>query len=192
MRPFKIAVAFYVLFANLIQAQETTVNLTASVIGPDNQIRLAEHPDWWYRPGNNPDWAKGEMDTLQWKKKNPLQVSKKAIAINKREEGWFRLKVGLDSTLKPIPVFLRIGVFGPALDVFQNGEMVLSAGQMTPYQRSEWQQLNLISTVRLTPDTPNVIAIHYLYEPLGFPASSRSIHFPFNESYNDYLGDYSQ
>jgi len=79
-------------------AQDSTVELSPGMFDKSQLIRLADSQGWIYKPGNDTSWANPGINTGDWEKLSPAQLTKKMAAKDGRLEGWFRIKIKPDSS----------------------------------------------------------------------------------------------
>ncbi len=99
MKFFKFILLF-LLAAQHCQAQDTAVILTKGMIDqPTNAIYFGWLNGWKFKQGTDTGFEKINIDTTGWKKLKPVEISSKQADKNGRVEGWFRIKIRLDSSL---------------------------------------------------------------------------------------------
>lgn len=108
-------------------AQDTTLVLDTAMFNADQQIFLASADGWVYQPGNNPAWASPGLNTSSWRKRKLTELSIKDVDNTGRVEGWFRLRLKLDSTFKSMPVWFRKSTWS-AVDLYVDGNLLASYG----------------------------------------------------------------
>jgi signal transduction histidine kinase len=127
----KINLVFFFAFSFFrlqVQAQESVTLLDTSLFDLNfHSIALSNLEGWKYKAGNNPSWASKDMDMVDWIRLNPAQLTIKNAAEDGRVEGWFRLKIKLDSSFKDIPIGIQANRYA-ATDVYIDGQLVASFG----------------------------------------------------------------
>ncbi|GAB3776602.1 hypothetical protein GCM10028818_22560 [Spirosoma horti] len=108
-------------------AQDSTLVLDTAMFNAEQQIFLASADGWVYQPGNNPAWASPGLNTSSWRKRKPTELSIKDVDKTGRVEGWFRLRLKLDSTFKNMPVWFRKSTWS-AVDLYIDGNLLASYG----------------------------------------------------------------
>ncbi|HEU5052093.1 MAG TPA: ATP-binding protein [Hanamia sp.] len=100
MKPVKIVFVLLLLAVQFAKAQDTSVVVSANMFDKFNDVlSLGNDNAWLFRPGNDSNWARADIDTTGWIKMNPAELSKKYADKNGRVEGWFRIKLKFDSSL---------------------------------------------------------------------------------------------
>jgi signal transduction histidine kinase len=126
MRLFYLLVVLTLSLAKSL-AQDTTLMLNSSMFNSDQQINLTSDTGWVYHAGHNPVWASPDLNTMGWTRRNPSTLSVKDTDRTGRVEGWFRLRVQLDSSFKGIPVgFIKSS--WAAVDLYLDGRRLASFG----------------------------------------------------------------
>ncbi len=67
---------------------------------PFQTVPLSKLDGWYFRVGNDTTWAKKDVDITGWQKLSPASLSAKYADKSGRVEGWFRIKIKLDNTVK--------------------------------------------------------------------------------------------
>ena len=102
MRIKLLFVFLLLLDSHFSMAQDKTLVLSGSMFDRNQQIQLASSDGWIFKPGNNPDWADTAIEAGDWEAFKPIDISQGLADENGRVEGWFRLKLRLDSSLDSI------------------------------------------------------------------------------------------
>jgi signal transduction histidine kinase len=163
MLPF---VFLLLLDSHFTMAQDKTLVLSGSMFDRNQQIQLASADGWIFKHGNNPDWADAAIETSDWEAVNPIDISPELADENGRVEGWFRLKLRLDSSLDSIPLGISRKLWF-ATDIYIDGKLVHAFGKTgNPY--SAYNPVNKFpSSLHLTPGKEHVVAMHFVaYESL--------------------------
>ena len=117
----------YWMTTGVTLAQDTTLQLSTHIFDNRQVLELATLPGWVFQSGHNPTWAKPGLNTAVWLKRSPSDLSAKDADAAGKAEGWFRLRIRLDSTFKGIPLGVRNRAYA-ATDVYINGQLVASFG----------------------------------------------------------------
>lgn len=155
-------------------AQDSTVNLTTLMFDKNQVITLFTLDGWLFREGSNPAWAGIDINTTGWQKVKPRQITKKMADKDGRIEGWFRLKIRLDSSFGDMPLYLSVFNWGAA-DIYVDGNLFHSYGNTgingKAYKGSNPINKRPISFIHSRPDKEHVVALHFInYVPV-FPLS---------------------
>ena len=140
-------------------AQDTVVFLSTSDFESHQQLFLAPLDGWIFQQGNDPNWANEKVDTSDWEKMNPTQLSTALEDRFGRIEGWFRLKFKLDHSFKGLPLGISRHLWA-ASDVYINGDLIHSFGNTG----STFEGYNPLAkepiSVHLEVDKVYVLAVH--------------------------------
>jgi signal transduction histidine kinase len=137
-------------------------------------ITLFTLDGWLFRVGNNPAWAGIDINTTGWQKLKPSQITKKMADKDGRIEGWFRLKIRLDSSFGDMPLYLGVFNWG-ASDIYVDGNLFHSYGNTgingRAYKGSNPISKRLVNFMHSKPGNEHLVAIHFInYVPV-FPLS---------------------
>ena len=122
----KIALLLFIPFIGL--AQDSVIIITPENFSKDlDSYALASADGWIFHQGNDSNWAKETIDVTDWKKLKPSKLSVKYADKNGRVEGWFRIKIRIDSSLGNREFGFRLGSFA-ATDLYINGQFLTTAG----------------------------------------------------------------
>jgi len=162
----KLRLFFSVLFLSLIgfcKAQDTTVVLDTSMFDVNFQtINLSGTNGWIFKEGNDTDWARKDISTVDWKKFNPTQLTIENADENGRVEGWFRIRFRLDSSFQNQPVGIAMGRWA-ATDVYIDGAHIISSGNTglngKPYEENR-TNYPLPKVVDLVPGVDYTLDLH--------------------------------
>ncbi|MCS4435254.1 sensor histidine kinase [Aquiflexum gelatinilyticum] len=115
-------------------AQQEVIVLSADMFKSHQRIFLAPLDGWIFRQGNDPKWADLDLDSNGWETMNPTALNPKMEDENGRLEGWFRIILKLDDSLKDTPFYLSRSLWA-ATDVYLDGKLIHSFGNTgDPYQ----------------------------------------------------------
>lgn len=157
-------VVFMLAMVMIIQtgySQEQVVTLSVNDFQSHQRIFLAPHGDWVFKQGNDLTWANPEADVSGWKKLNPTEINAGMEDASGRIEGWFRIKIKLDSSFNDIPLAISRDLWA-ATDVYINGKLFHSFGDTgNPYTAFN-PILKYPVPVKLIPGEVYVIAIHFV------------------------------
>ncbi len=148
------------LLAQLSYGQET-VTLSSRLFEHHQQIRLAPLDGWLFHEGNDSSWADPDADTNDWKKFKPLELSTTLEDEDGRVEGWFRLRVKLDSSLANIPLGISRQLWS-ATDVFIDGKLIQSYGNTGDPFEAYNPVLKEAIPVTLVPNVEYLVAVHFV------------------------------
>jgi two-component system, NtrC family, sensor kinase len=114
--------------------QEEVVILTSDLFQSHQRLFLAPLDGWIYHPGHDQIWANPDLDVSTWQAFNPTQLNTELEDASGRIEGWFRIKIKLDESMKDIPLFLSRNLWA-ATDIYLDGKLIHAFGNTgNPYQ----------------------------------------------------------
>jgi two-component system, NtrC family, sensor kinase len=133
---------FVIATSTVVVAQEQTIVLSKDMIENDF-IHLDRLEGWIFKPGNIVDGATPALDTSDWQILRPSDVSAEILNEIGAIEGWFRIRVRLDSTFADTPLFWSIITWG-AIDLYVDGNRVKQYG-VTSSERGAFRGYNPLS-----------------------------------------------
>jgi two-component system, NtrC family, sensor kinase len=120
-----------VLHVATATAQVQTLPDTTIVLSPRmmmaNAIALGRLDGWIFKEGNSTAWAQQEIDASGWKKLKPSQLSEKMTDKSGKLEGWFRIKILLDTAFGDTPLDFFMNAWA-ASDVYLDGNLIYTFG----------------------------------------------------------------
>ncbi len=157
--------AFLLFFFTNCFSQNSTQVLTASMFSKENTVKLSNLDGWIFKPGNDTTWADTNLNTGDWKKLKPADFTEKMRDEKGKLEGWFRLKIKLDSSLQDsLPGIGLTSAVWAASDVYINGKLFHSFGN-TGLNKKPFKEYNATNKLPiLFPVNTNkeyLIAIHF-------------------------------
>ncbi len=109
-------------------AQNTVVNITPEKFSKEiDAFNIDAADGWLFHKGNDSSWEKNIIDTTGWEKLKPTDLSAKYADKNGRVEGWFRIKVTLDSSLLHKVLYVDFGQWASTA-FYIDGELVATRG----------------------------------------------------------------
>ena len=151
-------------------AQDKVVNLSPDMFTGNQEIQLAPFDGWVFKKGNDSTWSKTDLPTNDWKAFSPNQLSPDMADKNGMVEGWFRLKVNLDSSFKNMQLGIRFYCWA-ATDFYIDGKFIKSSGN-TGINGKPYEEFNpnerLPYLVDLKPGE-HLIAFHFVDETTNLP-----------------------
>ena len=115
MKSIKTWLLFLFIGVNICKAQDTSLQLSTDMFDKTtDQIFIGTKDGWYFKEGNDNDWARKDIDITGWKKMNPTELSAKIADKNGKAEGWFRLRIKLDESFKGMPLGLNTGKWAAA------------------------------------------------------------------------------
>ncbi len=111
-----------------VLAQDSAVVITSTMyVKSGKNLTLSNIDGWVFRQGNDTNWAKEQVNTSGWKKLKPTQLTEKYADKTGRVEGWFRIKLKIDSGFTNDTLALQ-GSSWAAADFYLNGKLIFSQG----------------------------------------------------------------
>lgn len=156
----KIVFLAFLSIAHLSHGQETTT-ISTQLFEHHQQIYLAPLDGWLFHEGNDPAWADPDFDLQGWKKFKPLELSTTLEDEEGRVEGWFRLRLKLDSSLANIPLGISRQLWS-ATDVFIDGKLIQSFGNTGNPFGAYNPVLKEAVPVALVPNVEYLVAVHFV------------------------------
>jgi len=163
MKFLKITVLL-LLTAQLCQAQDTTIVLSTSMLDKaTDQIFLVELNGWVFKQGTDTGLAKMNIDTAGWKQLRPNQLSAKYADKNGRVEGWFRIKVRLDSSFLNKPIYFGFASWA-ATEFYVDGESVATRGNTGENGKAFREYNGDLDPVsmRFNTSVPHIFSVHFV------------------------------
>jgi two-component system, NtrC family, sensor kinase len=142
-------------------AQQEVVVLSSDLFQKHQRIFLAPLDGWIYHPGHDHTWANPNLDVSNWQSFNPIQLSPELKDASGRIEGWFRIKIKLDESMKGIPLFLSRSLWA-ATDVYLDGKLIHAFGDTGNPYRAFNPILKYPVPVNLVPEKEYLLAIHFV------------------------------
>ena len=166
---------FLLLFVGIrfCHAQDTTLLLKPNMLDKDSmQIFIGELKGWLFKQGNDTAWAKKDIDLTGWKRLMPTELNEKMADKNGRVEGWFRLKIKIDSSFTETAYAVRISTWA-ASDLYIDGNRVASFGNTglygSPYQENKFAGNLFPVPVNLKPGNNYTFVLHVVDYLSPFP-----------------------
>ncbi|MEQ9309192.1 MAG: ATP-binding protein [Balneolaceae bacterium] len=160
MRKLVLTLIWFVSVSNGY-AQERIAELSTNMFQSHQRLNLVTLSEWVFKEGNDPNWANPELNDSGWTVFNPTELSANMEDESGRIEGWFRIKIKLDSTFAGMPLAISRDLWA-ATDVYINGEFFYSFGDTGDPYTAYNPNLNYPVPVDLTVDKEYIIAIHFV------------------------------
>jgi signal transduction histidine kinase len=117
----------HLFFGIFLWAQESTFIIDTTFFNDRTEKWIAREGRWYFKDGNDISWANPDLDMSEWDTLRPTQITTEMADEKGRFEGWFRLKIKVDSLYNDGEIGLIQRVWA-ATDVFVDGELVTSFG----------------------------------------------------------------
>lgn len=142
---------------------DSIVSFSSDAFGGNYELYISNLDGWLFKEGNDTLWAAKDINTEDWMKLKPTELSSRFADENGKVEGWFRFRLPLDKDFR-IPLGIRRGGWA-ATDIYVNGKLLSSFGN-TGINGQTFQEYNPVDKlsvkVNLEPGEENVIAIHFV------------------------------
>jgi two-component system NtrC family sensor kinase len=153
--------------------QDSTLLLTPTLYDKDTlEIYISEMKGWVFKQGNDTSWARKEVDQIGWKPLMPTELTEDLADKSGRVEGWFRIKLKLDSSMEETPYGIRISTWA-ASDLYIDGDRTASFGNTgingAPYRENRYISNLLPVPVNLKPGKEYTLALHVVDYLSPFP-----------------------
>ncbi len=163
MKVFSAVISILFFGVNLCRAQDTVVTLSPQfVIQTVGTDRHRRHGRMGFQTGNDSTWKANNIKGEGWEKLRPDQLSAKYADKDGRVEGWFRIKIKLDSSFTSHLVGLKM-ISWAASDIYINGSYLISFGirgiMVKPFKEIRSRSI-LPAVVDLIPGKQYIIALH--------------------------------
>ncbi|WP_162340317.1 hybrid sensor histidine kinase/response regulator transcription factor [Cyclobacterium salsum] len=157
-----ICLLWFFLYCHKSEAAVTdSTILKRSQVGL-NPIILDQH--WKFHPGDDPSWAAPDFDDSDWSAIDPTTDIHYLTDLRAAEIGWFRLRLGVDTSLLNTPLAMTIFQRG-ASEIYLNGKLIHKLGVVSQDPNKE-----VIFNPNLTPysfqfeDKPHqVLAVRFSF-----------------------------
>ncbi|RYG07544.1 MAG: hypothetical protein EOO07_27220, partial [Chitinophagaceae bacterium] len=159
----KFFLGLLLLLPVFAKAQDSVLVITPSMFDKAaDHVSILSMDGWLFHPGNDRTWGAENLNTVNWKKFKPIDLSVKLADKTGRVEGWFRIKIRFSDSLVNKP--LQIKQIGwAASDLFINGRLIHSVGNTglngKPYTESNPNGI-LPFPADLKPGTDYLLAFH--------------------------------
>jgi two-component system, NtrC family, sensor kinase len=153
------------LLATTCIGQDSAQVLDVNMFAKDNSVQLSRLNGWVFKMGDDAAGAHNSLNTSNWRKLKPADVTADMADKNGKLEGWFRFKIKLDSSLQDsLPGIGLVSNVWAASDVYINGKLFRSFGN-TGLNSKTFKEYNarnkLPVLLPLTANTEYTIAIHF-------------------------------
>ena len=144
-------------------AQDTLITVSKNMFNARQQIYLAPLEGWLFRSGHDQSWANNGIDLTGWKRMNPTSLSAAMKDSEGRVEGWFRMRIKVDSTLSDMALGLSRNLWA-ATDIYIDGELAATFGK-TGKPLIAYNPISKYPVpVKLSAGKEYLIAVHFVYK----------------------------
>jgi two-component system NtrC family sensor kinase len=161
---FKIVLLL--LWPAATMAQDTITNITPGVFDDNGQYFIVKADGWLFKPGSDTAWARKDIDTKNWQKMSPGELSAKNADKNGRAEGWFRLKIKIGNTFTDGRLGIK-SAWWAAEDIYVDGQLITCYGNTgvngKPFRESRAAgHVAIPIPINFKPGTAHTIAVHFV------------------------------
>ncbi|HEX6891371.1 MAG TPA: ATP-binding protein [Chryseolinea sp.] len=128
MRLVLLIVLLFVVNVRVSVAQDHVVELNHNMFTGDQLILLGTYEGWWFKSGSDSSGISAHRGCTKLK---PSELSPEMADESGKIEGWFTIRLKLDSSLESIPLGLGFGGW-VAVDAYFDKEHVGSIGSTRP------------------------------------------------------------
>ena len=145
-------------------AQHTVVHITPEKFSENiDAFNIDAIDGWVFHKGNDSLWARKAIDTKGWEKLKPTDLSEKYADKNGRVEGWFRIKVTLDSSLLKKVLYVDFGQWASTA-FYVDGELLAVRGNTGEKGKGFREYNGGLDPLSIRFDTPaaHILSLHYV------------------------------
>ena len=162
-----VIIALILSAADFCNAQDSTFFLSPKMFTRNQAIRLDDNNKWVFHKGNDSTWAEINLNTSGWEPLKPSGILQKLADANGNIEGWFRIKIRLDSSLESMQLYLFLQMEGGAADLYLDGHLFHSFGSTgkngTPFESETFfNSLRQSPPIKLSSNADQIVAIHFV------------------------------
>ena len=170
MRSFITIVVFFFCGIQFCNAQDTTIVLSASMLDKtSDQIDIGQLNGWIFKNENDTGFSKINIDTTGWKRLKPSELSSELADKNGRVEGWFRIKIKLDSSFLNKQIGFDVGNFA-ATGLYMDGKMIAARGDIGENGKPFRGYLGIDPVfMHFQTSAPHIFALHFAGYVSPFP-----------------------
>ena len=159
-----LIIAFVVFSSINGFAQDSALVLSKKMFDEQDKIMLADIGRWVFKKGNDLSWADPNLNTTDWDKLKPTGLKAEMADTNGRLEGWFRIRIILDSSFKDLDIGILQKVWA-ATDIYIDGNNLYSFGNTglngKPYHEYV-REVDKGHKISLDIGKEHLIAIHFV------------------------------
>ena len=145
----------------IAQSDAEVIELSRSGFSVEDQtIFISEI--WKFKPGDDINWASPSLADSSWQQVSTKLDPSELSFIEWEGIGWFRLHIKADSSLVEYPMALLIEEHNGASDIFLDGELLYSLGQVSIFEEDFIPYRDFQPRPLYLPDTTeHVLAVRY-------------------------------
>ena len=160
-----LLLSFIVIHFSAI-SQNQVLQLDTTLFKGGQTIWLADTGNWVFKKGSDISWADPKINTTDWDTLRPSQIKTEMADESGRLEGWFRIRLKLDSTFTGMDLGMIQRVWA-ATDIFIDGEHVHSFGNTGMFggdYKSYDRNVRKPTPLALRVNEEHTLAIHFVDE----------------------------
>lgn len=129
---------------------------------------------WRFHPGDDPNWAKSNLDDRQWTVIDPSKDIHSSPQVQRAGIGWLRLRITTGPDLPPVLAYIFQSV---ASDIYLDGRLLYHFGTVSadPARVRAYNPCAAFN-LPLRPDSEHVLAVRIAYQP-GLDYSKNYLHW---------------
>ena len=131
---------------------------------------------WRYRAGDDPTWARPDLDDSRWDTLNPTRPRRELPPRLSTGISWLRLHLALGDSLRLRPLLLQASYLG-ATELYLNGRLLRREGQLGPGRVRPAASGEQVS--ELPPAGPAALVLAVRFAPWRLPLSGAAAAQPF-------------
>jgi signal transduction histidine kinase len=154
---------FFFCGIQFCNAQDTTMVLSSSMLDKTTDlIDISALEGWVFKNENDTGFSKLNIDTTGWTRLKPSELTSKLADKNGRVEGWFRIKIKLDSSFLNQQIGFDFGNWA-AFELYMDGKMIGARGDMGENGKPFRDYLGEMDPVmmRFQTSAPHIFALHF-------------------------------
>jgi signal transduction histidine kinase len=163
MRSFITILLFFFFGIQFCKAQDTTIVLSSAMLDKTTDlIDISALNGWIFKHENDTGFSNISIDPTGWQHLKPSELSSKLADKNGRVEGWFRIKIKLDSSLLSQQIGFDFGSWA-AFELYIDGKMIAARGDMGENGKPFRDYLGDMDAVMMRSGTsaPHIFVLHF-------------------------------
>ncbi|WP_018622237.1 ATP-binding protein [Spirosoma luteum] len=155
----------------LLLGLSTSVSLAQPIVRIDSlpPQGLLLNKGWTWHSGDNPVWAKADVDDSKWENIDPTKDIHDLPQVRRAQIGWFRLKLQVDSTLLQQALALVVRQVG-ASEIYVDGRLIYQLGVVStvPEQEQTTYLKGEVYSFHLSGQPTHQLAVRYSFTKANF------------------------
>jgi len=164
MKLFFPVLFFFLLCSGACFCRDSTVLITPSMFNESHELLIGKMDAWLFKEGDSISYLDENLNVATWRKLKPTELSSRFADKKGKVEGWFRLKIKLDTTFRQRTLAFCKGNWA-ASDLYLDGNLVRSFGN-TGANGKPFEEYNsfgeIPEPINLKPGKTSTILIHFV------------------------------